>query len=40
MRLRDFDINLLTLMEAIWTTRSVSAAARQLNWHSPRSAPP
>ena len=31
MRLRDFDINLLTLMEAIWTTRSVSAAARQLN---------
>lgn len=31
MHLRDFDINLLTIMEAVWATRSVSMAARRLN---------
>lgn len=31
MQLRDFDVNLLTFMEAIWSTRSVSLAARRLN---------
>ena len=28
MRLRDFDVNLLVTMEAVWTTRNVSNAAR------------
>lgn len=31
MQLRDFDINLLVTMEAVWTTRNVSNAARTLN---------
>ena len=31
MRLRDFDINLLVTLEAIWTTRNVSNAAKTLN---------
>lgn len=31
MQLRDFDVNLLVAMEAIWTTRNVSNAARTLN---------
>ena len=31
MQLRDFDINLLVTMEAIWSTRNVSMAARSLN---------
>lgn len=31
MQLRDFDINLLVIMEAIWTNRNVSLAARSLN---------
>ena len=31
MQLRDFDVNLLTTMEAIWTTRNVSNAAKTLN---------
>jgi LysR family transcriptional regulator, nod-box dependent transcriptional activator len=31
MQLRDFDINLLVTMEAIWTTRNVSNAAKTLN---------
>lgn len=31
MQLRDFDVNLLITMEAIWTTRNVSNAARTLN---------
>ncbi|QKS01145.1 LysR family transcriptional regulator [Sphingomonas sp. CL5.1] len=31
MQLRDFDINLLTTLEAIWMTRNVSAAAKTLN---------
>ncbi|WP_197412480.1 LysR family transcriptional regulator [Novosphingobium sp. Fuku2-ISO-50] len=31
MQLRDFDVNLLVTMEAIWTTRNVSNAARTLN---------
>lgn len=31
MQLRDFDVNLLITMEAIWTTRNVSAAAKTLN---------
>ena len=31
MQMRDFDINLLATMEAIWTTRNVSNAARTLN---------
>ncbi len=31
MQLRNFDLNLLIVMEAIWTTRSVSLAARRLN---------
>jgi LysR family transcriptional regulator, nod-box dependent transcriptional activator len=31
MQLRDFDINLLTAMEAVWSTRNVSVAARRLN---------
>ncbi|MCB5944249.1 LysR family transcriptional regulator [Acidocella sp. KAb 2-4] len=31
MQLRDFDINLLNILEAIWLTRSVSVAARRLN---------
>jgi LysR family nod box-dependent transcriptional activator len=31
MRLRDFDINLLVTMEAIWAGRSVSMAAKKLN---------
>lgn len=31
MQLRDFDINLLVTLEAIWTTRNVSNAAKQLN---------
>lgn len=31
MQLRDFDINLLVTMEAIWSTRNVSAAAKMLN---------
>ena len=31
MQLRDFDINLLITMEAIWATRNVSNAARTLN---------
>lgn len=31
MQLRDFDVNLLVTMEAIWTTRNVSNAAKTLN---------
>lgn len=31
MQLRDFDVNLLITMEAIWTTRNVSNAAKTLN---------
>jgi LysR family nod box-dependent transcriptional activator len=31
MQLRDFDINLLVIMEAVWAARSVSVAARNLN---------
>ncbi|AMK24104.1 MULTISPECIES: LysR family transcriptional regulator [unclassified Sphingobium] len=31
MQLRDFDVNLLVTMEAIWTNRNVSNAARTLN---------
>jgi DNA-binding transcriptional LysR family regulator len=31
MQLRDFDINLLNVLEAVWLTRSVSMAARRLN---------
>lgn len=31
MQLRDFDLNLLITMEAIWSTRSVSLAAKRLN---------
>lgn len=31
MQLRDFDLNLLVTMEAIWATRSVSLAAKRLN---------
>jgi LysR family nod box-dependent transcriptional activator len=31
MRLRDFDINLLVTLEAIWSSRNVSAAAKMLN---------
>ncbi|MGQ2933909.1 MAG: LysR family transcriptional regulator [Sphingopyxis sp.] len=31
MQLRDFDVNLLVTMEAVWTTRNVSNAARTLN---------
>lgn len=31
MQLRDFDVNLLVTMEAIWTTRNVSNAAKALN---------
>lgn len=31
MRLRDFDVNLLVTMEAVWTTRNVSNAARTLS---------
>ncbi len=31
MQLRDFDINLLNIFEAVWLTRSVSVAARRLN---------
>ncbi len=31
MQLRDFDMNLLVTMEAIWTTRNVSKAAKTLN---------
>jgi LysR family transcriptional regulator, nod-box dependent transcriptional activator len=31
MKLRDFDVNLLVTIEAIWTTRNVSNAARTLN---------
>ena len=31
MQLRDFDLNLLTTLEAVWATRNVSAAARTLN---------
>ena len=31
MQLRDFDINLLVTLEAIWSTRNVSLAARSLN---------
>lgn len=32
MQLRDFDVNLLVTMEAIWTTRNVSNAAKTLNF--------
>lgn len=31
MQLRDFDINLLVTLEAVWATRNVSAAAKTLN---------
>lgn len=31
MQLRDFDVNLLVTMEAVWATRNVSHAARTLN---------
>ena len=31
MQLRDFDINLLVTLEALWSSRSVSAAAKSLN---------
>ena len=31
MQLRDFDVNLLVTIEAIWTTRNVSNAAKTLN---------
>ncbi|MCX7865398.1 MAG: LysR family transcriptional regulator, partial [Novosphingobium sp.] len=31
MQLRDFDMNLLVVMDAIWTTRNVSNAAKMLN---------
>jgi LysR family nod box-dependent transcriptional activator len=31
MQLRDFDVNLLVTMEAVWTTRNVSNAAKTLN---------
>jgi LysR family transcriptional regulator, nod-box dependent transcriptional activator len=31
MKLRNFDLNLLLVMEAIWATRSVSLAAKRLN---------
>lgn len=31
MQLRDFDVNLLVTMDAIWTTRNVSNAAKTLN---------
>ncbi len=31
MQLRDFDVNLLVTLEAIWTTRNVSNAAKTLN---------
>jgi LysR family nod box-dependent transcriptional activator len=31
MQLRDFDVNLLITLEAIWTTRNVSNAAKTLN---------
>ena len=31
MQLRDFDVNLLTFMEAIWSTRSISVAAKRMN---------
>jgi LysR family nod box-dependent transcriptional activator len=31
MQMRDFDVNLLVTMEAIWTTRNVSNAAKTLN---------
>lgn len=31
MQLRDFDLNLLNVLEAVWLTRSVSLAARRLN---------
>ncbi len=31
MQLRDFDVNLLVTLEAVWTTRNVSNAAKMLN---------
>lgn len=31
MQLRDFDVNLLVTLEAVWTTRNVSNAAKTLN---------
>ncbi|MEH6758398.1 MAG: LysR family transcriptional regulator [Parasphingorhabdus sp.] len=31
MKIRDFDINLLTVLEAVWMTRKVTLAARSLN---------
>lgn len=35
MRIRDFDINLLVIMEAVWTERSVSVAAKNLHLAQP-----